>query len=194
LYCCSCNPLICFKQNTPGKEEADGRDIPNEKRSIPVFSRLFKRITMLLKVGESMGKDVPGMSYFRKEKQMGNSRGLNWIIAILGVWEILAPFILGYSNITAALWNAIIIGLIFLVLGVWAAVASGSTTERTLDWINLIAGAWLIIAPFILGFSGAANRAAMWNPIIVGAIVVILELWALLSARSAGPVGPGRGM
>jgi len=55
---------------------------------------------------------------------------LNWINAVLGLWLIIAPFALGYSNVATAMWNDIIIGAGALVLGVWAAVSVGSHTQQ----------------------------------------------------------------
>jgi hypothetical protein len=42
----------------------------------------------------------------------------------------------------------------------------------------------LIISPWVLGFSGMA--AAMWNAVIVGAVVGILALWALGTDKDIG--------
>ncbi|HEU5363562.1 MAG TPA: SPW repeat protein [Gaiellaceae bacterium] len=46
--------------------------------------------------------------------------------------------------------------------------------------LNVLAGIWLIISPFVLGYTGAD---ATWNPIVFGAIVAVLAL-----ARLAGGV------
>ncbi|TAK09879.1 MAG: hypothetical protein EPO39_01475 [Candidatus Manganitrophaceae bacterium] len=40
-------------------------------------------------------------------------------------------------------------------------------------WINFILGLWLIISPFLLGYSHV--RPAMWNEIIVGVLVLIFS-------------------
>ena len=42
------------------------------------------------------------------------------ITAVLGLWLVLAPFILSYAMVTAALWSDIIAGVAILVLAVWA--------------------------------------------------------------------------
>jgi len=47
---------------------------------------------------------------------------------------------------------------------------------------NIVLGAWLVISPFILGYSG--NSAALWNDIIFG-VVILLLAWA----RVANPGG-----
>lgn len=39
--------------------------------------------------------------------------------------------------------------------------------------VNIVAGIWLIVAPFIAGYSGAD---AVWNPIVCGAIVVVFAM------------------
>jgi hypothetical protein len=44
--------------------------------------------------------------------------------------------------------------------------------------LNVLAGIWLIISPFVLGYSGAD---ATWNPIVFGAIVAVFA-----AARAAG--------
>jgi len=45
---------------------------------------------------------------------------------------------------------------------------------KTLAWLNVLAGVWLILAPFVLGFSNSAS--ALWNSVIVGAVVIIFSL------------------
>jgi hypothetical protein len=117
---------------------------------------------------------------------MSTSNKINWVVALVGIWEGLAPFILGYSDIAAAVWNAIIVGLIVLVLAVWSALTDSPTTAKTLDWINVAVGIWLIIAPFVLGYS--IVTIAMWNAIIVGAVIAALEIWAALSIRTVETV------
>ena len=58
-----------------------------------------------------------------------------------------------------------------------------------MNWINLGAGIWLIIAPYLLGFSGTAS--ALSNSIILGAIVAIVAGVALYQERGkATPAMP----
>ena len=113
---------------------------------------------------------------------------LNWIIALCGIWEfgdIAALFVPGFGHIQAFVWNHIVVGLILMIAGVWAALTRDARTARTLDWIATAAGGWLVIAPFILGLPEIA--AGLWNDIIVGGIVFILGAWAALkSPRVAG--------
>jgi hypothetical protein len=43
-----------------------------------------------------------------------------------------------------------------------------------LAWINVLAGIWLIISPWVLGFQ--ANSAATWSAVITGIIVGLVAL------------------
>jgi hypothetical protein len=113
---------------------------------------------------------------------------LNWIIALFGLWEfgdIVAPFIPGFGKVHAFVWNHIIVGIILVIAGAWAALTRNVGTAKTMDWVAAIAGVWLIVASFILGNPFIA--AGLWNDIIVGVIVSILGVRAAFaSPRIAG--------
>lgn len=45
-------------------------------------------------------------------------------------------------------------------------------------WLNLLAGIWVLISPFVLGFAGVGS--ALWNNVIIGIVVGLLaasRLW-----------------
>ena len=107
---------------------------------------------------------------------MKTVKTLSWLVVVLGAWEFLASFILGYSAKAGALWDAIILGIALVVLAGWAALSNQATTAKSLSWINTILGVWLVIAPFIVGYSKLAG--ALWNDIIVGILVAVLSVWA----------------
>ena len=105
-------------------------------------------------------------------------RWQDWINVLLGVWLFVAPFF-GLVALTGMpAWNGYIFGVIIAVLSIWALVQPRAWEE----WINLLIGIWLIISPFVLGFS--MHTAAMWNFIIVGIIVGADALWAALANPS----------
>ncbi len=112
---------------------------------------------------------------------------LSWLVVIAGIWTIISPFILGFSSAATPLYNNVIVGIVLVVLGAWAALSHAVTTERTLDWINVIVGIWLLISPFVLAFSAMTNP--MWNNVIVGIITIILAAWAALSFRRPTTTG-----
>jgi hypothetical protein len=51
------------------------------------------------------------------------------------------------------------------------AVAESSTG---ISWINILLGIWVIISPFVLGFS--LLHAALWNNVATGGAIAILAL------------------
>ncbi len=47
---------------------------------------------------------------------------LFWIEIFIGLWLMVAPFILNYASLSIALWNDIILGLIVGVVGLVGAL------------------------------------------------------------------------
>lgn len=109
---------------------------------------------------------------------------LNWIIALFGLWEfgdIAALFVPNFGRIQSFVWNHIIVGLILMIVGVWAAWTSNAGTARTMNWIAAGAGIWLIISSFIL--RRPVITAGLWNDLIVGVITLVLGVWAAKNHR-----------
>ena len=48
------------------------------------------------------------------------------------------------------------------------------------SWIDLVLGAWLVIAPFVLGYSGM-SRGATVEDVIFGILIIIFSLWTALN-------------
>ena len=111
---------------------------------------------------------------------MKTAKGLSWVLAVAGLWEILAPFIIGYSSVTGAMVNAIILGILILGIGIWAAVMNSGGTIKVLSWINAILGLWVLLSPFIIRYS--QTTGAMVNDLIIGIGVVIVGIWAAVVA------------
>jgi hypothetical protein len=110
---------------------------------------------------------------------MKTIKTLSWLVVLLGAWEVIAPFILGYSAFAGALWDAILLGIALIILAGWAALSNQVSTVKWLEWINVVLGVWLIIAPFIIRYTNVG--AALWNDIIIGILVVVLAGWAALT-------------
>jgi hypothetical protein len=95
------------------------------------------------------------------------------VILVAGLWEIMAPFVLGYAGSPTPTINAIAVGTIAAVL---AGVQYGGAYRATwISWVNSTLGLWLIVAPFILGYGNPARI----NDIIVG---VVIGFFGALSA------------
>ena len=56
-----------------------------------------------------------------------------------------------------------------------------TVTRNWSDSINLLIGAWLFVSVWVLSF--ASIPAAMWNALILGALVAILAIAALMEWR-----------
>jgi hypothetical protein len=52
------------------------------------------------------------------------ARTMNWIAAGAGLWLVISSYILRHPVLDAGFWNDVIVGVIVLILGVWAALRS----------------------------------------------------------------------
>ena len=80
----------------------------------------------------------------------------------------ITPFVFGDTSQTAAAWTAYVGGVLLFVLG------GGSLLLRlsnTVEYLPLIVGVALFLAPWVLGFSGIA--AIAWSAWIIGVLAVI---------------------
>jgi hypothetical protein len=103
-------------------------------------------------------------------------RWQEWASFVLGLWLAVSPWAADYAEHHAATANAVFLGL---------GLALGSHFQAALDdcqgeWLNLAAGAWLIAAPFYLGFESAVATA---TSICVGSFVAGLAGSALSLGR-----------
>lgn len=97
-------------------------------------------------------------------------RWQDWANLVLGVWLILSPWLLGFSATPAATWNAVVVGVVVALMAL-LHLRGGPMWE---EWLNVLLGVWLILSPWILGYSGMGN--AVWNALIVGVLVGVLAL------------------
>jgi hypothetical protein len=99
---------------------------------------------------------------------------------ILGLWMGLSPWILGHQAESTPTWNAVILGALIALTALFALYRVMAWQE----WANAVFGVWLVISPWVLGFSALA--AAAWNAVIVGVLVVALAVWALATDKDIG--------
>lgn len=59
---------------------------------------------------------------------------LNWVQLILGICVFVSPWILGFSDITTALWSNIIIGVLIVIFSLWEIF--GTKTSSTAQEIQ----------------------------------------------------------
>jgi len=103
---------------------------------------------------------------------------------LLAVWLFISPWVLGFApaltsgsvatSSAVVAWNAWILAVVIGVFAIAALIKARPWEE----WINLIAGAWLFISPWVLGYY-LTNPVALWNSLIIGALVFVLSIWDL---------------
>lgn len=101
--------------------------------------------------------------------------GGNWVNVILGAWIIISPFVLGFSNQTAIMWNNVATGASIFLL---ALNRSGRNFGPTT--LVVLLGIWLIISPFVLRASGPV---VIRENVILGILVAVIAL----STRTKNP-------
>ncbi len=126
----------------------------------------------------------------------GSDRWRDWVMLALAVWLLVSPWLLGFSaaapaagvtasaGFTMAAWNAWVVGVVVAALAIWA-IAMFAEWQ---DWLTGILGVWLVVAPWVLGFSAIA--AVVWDHVIVGALIVVLAAWELWAVRHEGSRAP----
>ena len=83
---------------------------------------------------------------------------------VLGALLCVSPW-LAWGGSTAITWNAVILGAAIAIAAIAAIAKPGAGPE----WTNVGLGAWLLIAPWVLGFSDDA--VAGWTSLLVGILV-----------------------
>jgi hypothetical protein len=55
-------------------------------------------------------------------------KNLNWAQLIFGIWIMASPWILGFSDITTALWSNAIFGILIVISALWQLFGSKPQT------------------------------------------------------------------
>lgn len=87
--------------------------------------------------------------------------------AVLGIWLLSAPTVLQTTGAMAT--NYYIIGALVVTF----AIIALAEVARAARWLNLLFGAWLMLAPWLIA---GANAASRWNGILVGILLITLSL------------------
>lgn len=96
--------------------------------------------------------------------------------ALIGVYLIFSPLILGTVEDPASALNAIVVSVALLTLCARALLAGGT---RTPEIIRSGIGGWLLLAPFALDFASPAASRSAW---IAGVLLVATTDVPMLSA------------
>jgi hypothetical protein len=118
---------------------------------------------------------------------------------MLAIWLFFSPWVLqfgqhvvaqpgaGITAVQAASSNAWVLGVIVFLVSATALYGM----ELWQEWVNLILGAWIFIAPWVLGFSPGLYDAS-WLHRIVGALIFAISAASLsqFGPRQLGPRQP----
>lgn len=94
---------------------------------------------------------------------------------LAGVWLVLAPFVLDYAPAGSgigAYWNDLVVGIAIATLAIVRAVAPSNVPWFSV--VNVVLGAWLIVAPFVLEYEGANEGVSIGNDLAVGLVVIVM--------------------
>lgn len=116
-------------------------------------------------------------------QERGQIRGASGINLAIGIWLIIAPFVLATTG--AALVNDVAVGIVIAALAA-VRIARPAAATKPASWVNAVLGAWLIVAPFALGY---ISQAAFWNDILVGVAVLVFALWSASQPRTVATTG-----
>ena len=106
----------------------------------------------------------------------------DYINAVLAAFLFFSPWLVGFTDVEPAFWNAWICGP---VIGILAIAAINALYEWE-EWANAVIGLWTLAAPWILGFSHVTG--ALWTHVGVGLAIAVLavgELWIVRRGLSA---------
>lgn len=101
--------------------------------------------------------------------------------AVMGVWLVLSPWALGFSGETAAMSNAVVVGVALIA----AALGAIFVPQAWEEWTEAALGLWLLASPWVLGFSGLEN--ALMAAVASGIVIALLALWTLSTDKDYNP-------
>src|SRR5437879_2535061 len=106
----------------------------------------------------------------------------DWLNLALAALLFVSPWVLGFPAETAAAWTAWVTGIVIGILAVAAIVQFAEWEE----WANLVLGLWLVVAPWIVGFTTVIM--ARWTHVVLGILVAAIaasEVWSVRFHKSA---------
>ncbi|WP_028401036.1 SPW repeat protein [Ectobacillus panaciterrae] len=90
--------------------------------------------------------------------------------ALIGIWFIIAPWVVGFSDQSGAVWSSVVFGAIQLIVSFGGYNKPGWGSWQ--NWVSVITGVWFVIFPFIFSLT----KGEVWSSVILGLITVIFSL------------------
>jgi hypothetical protein len=106
---------------------------------------------------------------------MGPKRWQDWSNAILGLWTVSSPWVLGFAaSANVASRSAWVLGAAIVVLAAIAVYMPRAWEEG----LNILLGLCLLISPWAVSYADLPKPTV--NAVGVGVLVTMLALWAML--------------
>ncbi len=100
----------------------------------------------------------------------------DWINLVCAVLLFISPWVLAFSGDVMATRAAWITGVVVAIFAVAALVQFAEWEE----WVSLLLGVWMIVAPWVVGFSGVGVAVAAFVVLgIVVALASMSEIWQI---------------
>lgn len=97
--------------------------------------------------------------------------------ALIGAWMVLSPWVLGFQHQMAPTASGVVVGLALIAASLGAVFAPRAWEE----WTEAVLGLWMVISPWVLGFSSQMD--AMRSAVASGIVALVLALWVLLTDK-----------
>jgi hypothetical protein len=105
----------------------------------------------------------------------------DWTNLLLGVWMLVAPWVIGRDAGGAVLVNYYVVGFAVIAF----AIAALSAFRIWEEWVNFVLGTWLLVSPWFLGIS--ASSAIGLNALLIGIFVIVCAGSALTAETGGKP-------
>jgi hypothetical protein len=114
---------------------------------------------------------------------MKNATWENWLGVVAGIWIMLSPWVFpGHGGGAASLARVLSESIAGAVIFAGAALAL-QDLDPSEEWAELVAGVWLFISPWALGYAGTG--IPFWNATATGFVVALAAVLAMPAAREA---------
>jgi hypothetical protein len=97
----------------------------------------------------------------------------DWIGIALGAWLLVSPWVLGFSDYSAATINAGLLGIALMA----AETLNLDVHDSMEEWFDIVLGLWLLVSPAVLGF--ASSQPATASTAATGLLTIAFAAWAL---------------
>ncbi len=112
------------------------------------------------------------------------TRVTSMINAVLAAWLMLSVWVLR-MNTGPLVASTLLTGAVVLAV---SSLRLNRRRTAALRWLNAVAGTWLVISAWMLGYSN--NDAAAWNCMLVGALIAGIATSSISRSCRRGSWGP----